>query len=87
MISHMTRGTALSMPAALTDRHTVQRTAEKHGAGLKASISNGENGLIPILPILIKYYIITFGGGVWHGPSRGDENAIEDIVTPELIKK
>jgi photosystem II stability/assembly factor-like uncharacterized protein len=34
-----------------------------------------------------KIFIITFGGGVWHGPSRGDENATEDIVTPELIKK
>lgn len=34
-----------------------------------------------------KIYIITFGGGVWHGPARGDENAKEDIVTPVLIKK
>jgi len=31
-----------------------------------------------------KIYIITFGGGVWHGPARGDENAVEDIVTPFL---
>jgi len=29
-----------------------------------------------------KVYIITFGGGVWHGPARGDDQAIEDIVTP-----
>jgi len=28
-----------------------------------------------------KVYIITFGGGIWHGPARGDENALEDIVT------
>jgi hypothetical protein len=34
-----------------------------------------------------KIFIITFGGGVWHGPARGDENAMEDIVTPVLIKK
>ncbi len=27
-------------------------------------------------------YINTYGGGVWHGPARGDENAVEDIVTP-----
>ncbi|MFD2101476.1 WD40/YVTN/BNR-like repeat-containing protein [Flagellimonas iocasae] len=30
-----------------------------------------------------KVYIITFGGGIWHGPAQGDENALEDIVTPE----
>ena len=28
-----------------------------------------------------KIYIITFGGGVWHGPARGDEYALEDIIT------
>jgi len=28
-----------------------------------------------------KIYIITFGGGVWHGPAKGDENALEDILT------
>lgn len=28
-----------------------------------------------------KIYIITFGGGVWHGPANGDEGALEDIVT------
>jgi photosystem II stability/assembly factor-like uncharacterized protein len=27
-----------------------------------------------------KIYIITFGGGVWHGPAKGDENALEDII-------
>ncbi len=31
-----------------------------------------------------KIYIITFGGGVWHGPAKGDENALEDIVTSEV---
>jgi photosystem II stability/assembly factor-like uncharacterized protein len=31
-----------------------------------------------------KIFIITFGGGVWHGPARGDENAAEDIITPGL---
>jgi photosystem II stability/assembly factor-like uncharacterized protein len=29
-----------------------------------------------------KIFVITFGGGVWYGPAKGDENAIEDIVTP-----
>ena len=28
-----------------------------------------------------KIFIITFGGGVWYGPSKGDQNALEDIVT------
>lgn len=28
-----------------------------------------------------KIFIITFGGGVWHGPAKGDEIAVEDIVT------
>jgi len=32
-------------------------------------------------------YIITFGGGVWHGPSMGDEKAAEDIITPTLTYK
>ncbi|WP_161992004.1 VPS10 domain-containing protein [Flagellimonas algicola] len=27
-----------------------------------------------------KIYIVTFGGGIWHGPSRGDKDALEDIV-------
>lgn len=31
-----------------------------------------------------KIFITTFGGGVWHGPSKGDENAAEDIITPIL---
>jgi photosystem II stability/assembly factor-like uncharacterized protein len=31
-----------------------------------------------------KVFIITFGGGVWYGPARGDKNAAEDIVTPIL---
>ena len=31
-----------------------------------------------------KIYIITFGGGVWHGPSKGDPSALEDIVTEVL---
>ncbi len=30
-----------------------------------------------------KIYIITFGGGVWHGPAKGDKNALEDIITPQ----
>jgi len=33
-----------------------------------------------------KVYIITFGGGVWHGPAKGDPNAVEDIVTPVFAK-
>ncbi len=28
-----------------------------------------------------KIYIITFGGGVWHGPAKGDELSDEDIVS------
>jgi hypothetical protein len=28
-----------------------------------------------------KIYIITFGGGVWHGPAIGDKKALEDIIT------
>jgi photosystem II stability/assembly factor-like uncharacterized protein len=31
-----------------------------------------------------KIFIITFGGGVWYGPARGDDKAAEDIVTPVL---
>ncbi len=34
-----------------------------------------------------KVYVITFGGGVWHGPAKGDENALEDIVTVETSYK
>jgi photosystem II stability/assembly factor-like uncharacterized protein len=28
-----------------------------------------------------KTFIITFGGGVWHGPAKGDDQAAEDIVS------
>jgi hypothetical protein len=31
-----------------------------------------------------KIFIITFGGGVWYGSARGDQNAVEDIVKPVL---
>ena len=31
-----------------------------------------------------RVYIITFGGGVWYGPAKGDPDAIEDIITPVL---
>jgi len=31
-----------------------------------------------------KIYIITFGGGIWHGPAPGDPNAIEDITTETI---
>jgi photosystem II stability/assembly factor-like uncharacterized protein len=31
-----------------------------------------------------KIYITTFGGSVWHGPAKGDPEALEDIVTREL---
>jgi photosystem II stability/assembly factor-like uncharacterized protein len=31
-----------------------------------------------------KIFIITFGGGVWHGPAKGDKHSLEDIVTPVL---
>lgn len=27
-----------------------------------------------------KVFIVTFGGGIWHGPARGDEAAAEDII-------
>lgn len=27
-------------------------------------------------------FIITFGGGVWVGPAKGDDQAVEDITTP-----
>jgi BNR/Asp-box repeat. len=33
-----------------------------------------------------KIYIVTFGGGVWHGPAKGDVNAKEDIVTPVFAR-
>jgi photosystem II stability/assembly factor-like uncharacterized protein len=28
-----------------------------------------------------KVYITTFGGSVWYGPARGDQDAVEDILT------
>jgi len=31
-----------------------------------------------------KIFIITFGGGVWYGPATGDENSVEDIITPSF---
>ncbi|HMJ70295.1 MAG TPA: hypothetical protein VK508_15430 [Cyclobacteriaceae bacterium] len=31
-----------------------------------------------------KIFIITFGGGVWHGPAKGDPGAAEDIATGVL---
>ena len=34
-----------------------------------------------------KIFIITFGGGVFYGPARGDENATDDIVTPVLARE
>jgi photosystem II stability/assembly factor-like uncharacterized protein len=37
-------------------------------------------GLDPLDPE--KIFIITFGGGVWHGPAKGDGQAVEDIITP-----
>ncbi len=29
-----------------------------------------------------KIFVITFGGGVWYGPAKGDPKAVEDIITP-----
>jgi predicted TIM-barrel fold metal-dependent hydrolase/photosystem II stability/assembly factor-like uncharacterized protein len=29
-----------------------------------------------------KVFIITFGGGTWHGQAKGDPDAIEDMITP-----
>jgi len=34
-----------------------------------------------------KIYVITFGGGLWHGPAKGDAASNEDIVTPVLKYK
>ena len=31
-----------------------------------------------------KIFVITFGGGVWFGPAKGDQKASEDIVTDVL---
>ena len=27
-------------------------------------------------------FVVTFGGGVWHGPAKGDPEASEDLLTP-----
>lgn len=32
-----------------------------------------------------KIFIITFGGGVWYGPARGDEKATEDIISKIFV--
>jgi photosystem II stability/assembly factor-like uncharacterized protein len=29
-----------------------------------------------------KIFVITFGGGVWHGPANGDKKSVEDVITP-----
>jgi photosystem II stability/assembly factor-like uncharacterized protein len=29
-----------------------------------------------------KIYVITFGGGTWHGPAKGDGQAMEDMIIP-----
>jgi len=29
-----------------------------------------------------KIFIMTFGGGTWYGPAKGDKNAVEDVVPP-----
>lgn len=34
-----------------------------------------------------KIYIITYGGGIWHGPVKGDKNALEDIITSKTSYK
>ena len=33
-----------------------------------------------------KIFITTFGGGVWHGPDTGDQNALDDILTPSFAR-
>lgn len=33
-----------------------------------------------------KIYITTFGGSVWHGPAQGDDSAVEDIVSPQVLR-
>jgi hypothetical protein len=30
-----------------------------------------------------RIYVVTFGGGVWHGPADGDPSAAEDVVSPD----
>ena len=34
-----------------------------------------------------KIFVITFGGGVWYGPAKGDESALEDIITPVFQRR
>jgi photosystem II stability/assembly factor-like uncharacterized protein len=31
-----------------------------------------------------KVFIITFGGGVWHGPALGDQSSAEDIISEKI---
>jgi len=31
-------------------------------------------------------YVLTFGGGLWHGPANGDPEATEDVLTPLLFQ-
>jgi len=31
-----------------------------------------------------KIYINTYGGGVWHGPSKGDPDSVDEIATPAV---
>jgi photosystem II stability/assembly factor-like uncharacterized protein len=33
-----------------------------------------------------KIYVSTFGGGVWHGPAKGDPGAAEDVVPPPEVR-
>jgi hypothetical protein len=44
-----------------------------HKLGRRVDIDPGNPAMV---------YISTYGGGMWHGPAKGDENAVEDIVTP-----
>jgi photosystem II stability/assembly factor-like uncharacterized protein len=34
-----------------------------------------------------KIYITTYGGGVWHGPAKGDPAAVDEIATPALAHR
>ncbi|MEP7257027.1 MAG: hypothetical protein ABI687_01535 [Flavitalea sp.] len=33
-----------------------------------------------------KIFVITFGGGTWYGPAKGDESSPEDILTPFVTR-
>jgi photosystem II stability/assembly factor-like uncharacterized protein len=33
-----------------------------------------------------RVYVTTFGGGVWHGPARGDPAAVEDVVPSDRLR-